>query len=75
MDKLGKVGRVGCHIDTQAPPELDILMETDGEVVCGVLGSSGAGKGDLHGIEFTNGPRHGQIHRAELANEALQILD
>ena len=75
MDKLGEVGWAGFHLDTQAPPELDILVETGGEVDCGVIGSLGAGKGSLHGIEVPGGPQHSQVHRADLDDEVLQLLD
>ena len=75
MDKLGKVGWAGCHLDKQAPPEFDILVEPGGEVDCGVLGKLGAGKGNLHGVKVPDSPCHGQVHRAEIANEVLQILE
>ena len=57
MDKLGEVVREGCHFNIQAPPNFDILVEPSGEVGCGVLGSSGAGKSDLHGVEVPDAPR------------------
>ena len=74
LDKLGKVGRAGCHLDTQALSEFDILVELGRDVGRGVLGSSGAGKGNLHGVEVTDGPRHGQVHRSDLPDEAFQLL-
>ena len=33
------------------------------------------GEVDLHDVEVSDGPRHGQVHIAELANEAHQIFD
>ena len=75
VDKLDKVGRAGCHLDAHTPPEFNILVELGGEVGRDVLGSLGAGKGNLHGVEVPNGPRHGQVHRADLPDEALQIID
>ena len=50
-------------------------MEPVGEVGCGVHGRSGAGKGDLHGEEVPDATRYGQVHRVELVDEALQIID
>ena len=46
-------------------------MELDEEVGCDIIGSLGAGKGNLHGVEVPNAPQHGQVHRANLPIEAL----
>ena len=37
VEKIGRVGRVGCHLDTQALPEFYILVEPGGEVGHGVM--------------------------------------
>ena len=37
VENIGKVGRAGCHINTQALPELDILVEPGREVGHGVM--------------------------------------
>ena len=75
MDEIGQVGWAGYHLYTQTPPELDILFETGGEVGCGILGSSDVVKGDLHGIEVPYAPRNGKVHRSEISDDALQIID
>ena len=66
---------VGFHFVTHYPPEFDVLVEPGGEVGRGILCRSGAGKRYLHVLEAPDVPRHRQVHRAELADEALQILD
>ena len=33
------------------------------------------GKGELHVVEVPYGPQHGQVHKAEFSDEALQILE
>ena len=71
LDKLGKVGRAGCHLDTQALSEFDILVELGRDVGRGVLGSSGAGKGNLHGVEVPNAPQNGQVHRLDLRRSSF----
>ena len=50
-------------------------MELGGEFGRGIIGSLVAGKGNLNGVEVPNGPWHGQVHIAELVDEALQFLD
>ena len=59
VENIGKVGWAGFYLDTQAPPEFNILVEPGGEVGRGVLGSLGAGKGNLHGVEVPNAPQNG----------------
>ena len=75
MDQLRKVGGAVYHIGTQVAPELDVLVELDGEVGRRPFYSSGTGEGDLHFIEVHNGPRHGKVHGTELSDKALQLLD
>ena len=43
---------------------ISLLVEIVREVGCAILGSLGACKGNLHGIEVTNGPHQGQVYRA-----------
>ena len=75
MNKIGKVRWEGCHVNAQATPDLEVLIEPVGEVGCGVLGRLGVGKGNLHGIEVLVGPRHGQVNRAALAYEMPHLHD
>ena len=50
-------------------------MESGGEIGHCPFLSLGVGEGNLHCVEVPDGPRHGEVHGAELADEALQILD
>ena len=50
-------------------------MDLGREVGRGDLGRLGAGKRDLHDVEVSDVPWHDQVHRAELADEALQFLN
>ena len=50
-------------------------MELGGEVGHGIFGRSSVVEVDLHGVEVPNGPQSVQVHRAELANEVIQLLD
>ena len=47
VDEIDKVGQAGCHLNTQALTEFSILVEPGGDIGYGILGSSGAGKGNL----------------------------
>ena len=75
MENLGKVCQADCHFDTQDTPEFDVLVEPGREVGHGILDSLGVGKCDLHGVDVPNAPQQRQVHREELADEALQLLD
>ena len=50
-------------------------MESGGEIGHQAFCSSGVGKGNLHCVEVPNDPRHGEVHRSELAKESLQIFN
>ena len=75
MDQLCKVGGEVVHLGAQVAPEIDVLVESGGEVDRRPFCSSGTGEGDLHRVEVSDGTRHGKVHREELSDEALQILD
>ena len=75
MDQLHKVGEAVCNLGTKVALELDVLVELGGEVGRRPFCISGAGEGNLHHVEVTNGPRHGKVHGVEISNEVLQILD
>ena len=57
------VGQSDCNFYPQALTELYVLVELGREVGRGIFGSSGAGEGNLHGVEVHYGPWHGQLHR------------
>ena len=50
-------------------------MELGGEVVCHPVCSSDVVEGDLKRVEVPDFPRQGEVHGAELDDDALQILD
>ena len=63
------------HLGTQVVPELDVLVESDGEVGFCPFCISVAGEGGLRRVEMQDGPRHSKFHGVELFDEALQLLD
>ena len=50
-------------------------MELGGEVFCHPVFSSDVGEGDLYLVEVPDCPRHGEVHGADIDDDALQILD
>ena len=75
MDQIWKVGGSVFHLGAQVAPELDVLVESGGEVGHWPFCSLTASEGDLHHVEVPDDPRQGKVHGAELVNEALQILE